>query len=211
MNENTGVTKIHGTIKGKAERLMTYENHKLKKQFIFDLPASPEVCGRMCPGCYAQKAQIAYPAVMPARLRRLDETKASTFVSRIKSELTETKKKFSYVRIHSSGDFYSQDYIDKWTAIAKSTPNTKFYAFTKRKKDFDFSKLMKLKNVSIIDSLQFGKLNYGPVEQMKEMAAKHKTTICPDTLGVPDAVCGVTCHYCMTKEAQNKGVLFVKH
>lgn len=209
-NETTVVT-IPGVIKGKEDRLMTYENHKLKKQFIFDLPATPEVCGRVCPGCYAQKAQIAYPAVMPARSRRLEVTKGKTFVDRISSELTGTKKQFNFVRIHSSGDFYSQDYIDKWAKIAKTSPNVRFYAFTKRKKDFDFSGLMKLKNVSIVDSLQFGRLNYGPIDQMRTLAAKHNTTICPDTLGDKNAVCGVTCSYCMTKEAQNKGVLFVQH
>lgn len=191
---------------------MTYENHKLKKQFIFDLPAGQEVCGRVCPGCYAQKAQRIYPAVTPARNRRLEISKSKTFVSSISTELTQTKKQFKYVRIHSSGDFYSQEYIDKWTAIAKAHPEIKFYAFTKRMKEFNFTKLMSLKNTSIIDSLKFGRLNYGNKEEMTALAKKHNNvTICPDTMGDKNAICGVTCEYCMTKDAQNKGILFVQH
>lgn len=198
-------------VKIQTERLMTYENHKLKKQFIFDLPATQEVCGRVCPGCYAKKAQVAYPATLPARLRRLSAAQQPDFSKRITDELLGTKKQFKYVRIHSSGEFYSQEYVDKWLTIANNNPNVKFYAFTKRIKDFNFSKLMRAKNVSIIDSLKFGRLNFGPMAEMKTLAAKHNTMICPDTAGDANAICGVTCTYCMTKEAQNKGILFVQH
>lgn len=35
------------------------------------------------------------------------------------------------VRIHTAGDFFSQDYFDGWIKFIQSKPNTKFYAFTK--------------------------------------------------------------------------------
>lgn len=35
------------------------------------------------------------------------------------------------VRIHDSGDFFSQDYLDAWKAIAAAFPSVIFYAYTK--------------------------------------------------------------------------------
>ena len=35
------------------------------------------------------------------------------------------------MRIHESGDFYNQEYLDKWIQIANSVNDKKFLAFTK--------------------------------------------------------------------------------
>ena len=35
------------------------------------------------------------------------------------------------VRIHVSGDFFSQSYFDAWLEVARQRPNTRFYAYTK--------------------------------------------------------------------------------
>ena len=35
------------------------------------------------------------------------------------------------VRIHMSGDFYSQDYFDMWLQICKENPSVEFWAYTK--------------------------------------------------------------------------------
>ena len=37
----------------------------------------------------------------------------------------------SYVRLHVSGDFFSQDYLDAWLDVARQRPDTLFYAYTK--------------------------------------------------------------------------------
>ena len=36
-----------------------------------------------------------------------------------------------YVRIHESGDFYSEEYFKAWMEVSKRMPDTKFYAYTK--------------------------------------------------------------------------------
>lgn len=36
------------------------------------------------------------------------------------------------VRIHDSGDFFSQDYLDDWLEIARLVPDVLFYAYTKQ-------------------------------------------------------------------------------
>jgi hypothetical protein len=35
------------------------------------------------------------------------------------------------VRVHASGDFYSQDYFDMWLNLARENPQVNFWAFTK--------------------------------------------------------------------------------
>jgi len=36
-----------------------------------------------------------------------------------------------YVRIHDSGDFYSEEYLKAWLDIAQSVPDVTFYCYTK--------------------------------------------------------------------------------
>ncbi len=36
-----------------------------------------------------------------------------------------------YVRLHVSGDFFSQDYLDAWLEVARRRPRTLFYGYTK--------------------------------------------------------------------------------
>lgn len=187
-------------------KLLKYENDKLKQQFIFNLPVSMEVCGRECPGCYALKAQKRFPkTVLPYRQTRLDASKQTDFTSNIILELESTRRTARAVRIHESGEFYSQEYIDKWETIAKALPSFTFYAFTKRMTDFDFTSIMSQSNVVIIDSLMSGTLNYAPINKLDQ-----SRPICPATTS-NTTICGVTCLYCQTKEAQNNGIQFVKH
>ena len=186
-------------------KLLTRNNDKLKNQFIFDLPVSHAICGRQCPGCYALKAQKRFPAVLEKRNRMLLASRATDFASTIIAQLSATKSTTRTVRIHSSGEFYSQPYIDSWHTIATALPNFTFYAFTKRLADFDFSALSALPNFILINSLQYGGLNYAPLANLRR-----DIFICPATAGHA-VTCGVTCKYCQTKTAQYNGVQFVKH
>lgn len=186
-------------------KLLKYQNVKLRDQFIFTLPASKEVCGRQCPGCYSLREQIRFPtSVVLAREARYKASLSDTFTSDIIKEINGIRKPFKAIRLHASGEFYSQDYIDKWVSIATQLPSIQFYAFTKRLKDFDFTALMALSNVVIINSLAFGGLNYAPLAKLDQ-----SKPICPDTLG--KAQCGISCSYCWTKEAQHNGIQFVQH
>lgn len=196
----------------KKEKLLSYENMKLKNQLIFSITVSKEVCGRQCPGCYALKPQLRFPKVLQYRERMLERSKTKEFEQDIIDEIKNCKKPIKAVRLHSSGEFYSQDYIDKWESIAKQLPNTRFYAFTKRKKDFDFSKIETLPNFVIIDSLKFKGLNYGPKEDMVKISVEHGAMICPATFkGASKDTCGVSCSWCWSKDAQKFGTVFVKH
>ena len=185
--------------------LLTYQNSKLKHQLIFNLPVSHAICGRQCAGCYALKAQRRFPSVLASCERKYQASLLPTFASTIISEIANFKRPLTAVRLHSSGEFHSQAYIDQWVTIASALPHIKFYAFTKRLSDFDFSKLSALPNFVLINSLQFGGLNYAPVGKLPSSAF-----ICPVTQHKP-VQCGTSCTYCMSKVAQTNGVCFVKH
>ncbi len=40
-------------------------------------------------------------------------------------------KDATHIRIHASGDFFSQDYFDMWLEVCRENPKVKFWAFTK--------------------------------------------------------------------------------
>lgn len=198
--------------KTEARKILTMGNHKLGASIAsFTLPATQEVCGRECNGCYAIKAQRIYPATLPSRSKKLDFSKREGFVDLTIKAINTLKPK--YVRPHDAGEFYSQEYIHKWSKIAKALPNQKFYAYTKRMKDFNFKPLTSLKNFVIIDSLHSGKINYGKLEDRPKGMFQ-----CPDYKGSLERqaqpkgpICGVSCHYCMGKEAEKTGVYFCQH
>jgi hypothetical protein len=173
---------------------------------MFNLPATKQVCGRICENCYAVKEQKIYPGALIAREQRFEASLSPTFVDTVHRELSQKRKRPKYFRVHASGEFYSQDYINSWVNIAQLNSDIIFYAYTKRMKTYDFSQLDALENFIIIDSLHFKGLNYGT----KDSAPKD-VFICPDQKGA-DVSCGVQCQWCMTKGcADKKGVWFVKH
>lgn len=191
-----------------SKRLIQPGNSKLgANMYMFNLPANKEVCGRECKGCYAIKEQVRFPtSVVPARIKRYEASLQLDFSSTITKELSRVRNKPKYFRIHASGEFYDQAYVNKWASIVKKSPDIIFYAYTKRKKDFDFSKLTSLDNFILIDSFHFGRLNYGKKEK-----APVNAFICPD-LGDDASQCGTTCTWCMEKpKAEKQGVYFVQH
>lgn len=187
-------------------RLIQWGNKKLGSMLMFNIPASKEICGKVCSGCYSYKAYRMYPNVLPAQTARYEASKSLDFVSRINLEISKIKKPVKYFRIHgSAGEFYSQEYLDKWQSIAEQNPDITFYAYTKRLKTFDFTALKSLDNFILIDSFQTGRLNYGP----KDKAPKG-VFVCPDQKGAA-VRCGIDCTYCMTKAAQASAPYFVQH
>ena len=121
------------------------QNSKLKstskemglRVFNFGIPAYKSASGKVtCPFadkcvkyCYAQKGAYNWGNVKPAFERRYEISKQDDFVEIMVSEIL--KKKVDYLRIHDSGDYYSNEYIYKWFAIANALPHVRFYSYTK--------------------------------------------------------------------------------
>lgn len=198
----------------KKEKLLKYENKKLKNQLIFTLPATQEVCGRQCPGCFAIKAQVTYKNTLPYRERMLSRSKHPDFIADISYEIKAFSKNLDAVRVHESGEFYSQEYINKWVTIAQQNPTVNFYTFTKRFSDFDFTALRSQPNFTVIDSLHHGSLNYDKPLELLKSAISGKFSpmpfLCPATTG-ESSICDAACGYCWSKRAEQTGLIFIKH
>ena len=97
-------------------------------------PNSTSLCRQYC---YAKKAERLYKNVLPSRIRNYKESKKYLdFAKQLIIWLS--KKQLKYFRIHESGDFYNQDYLDIWCGIAKLFPEINFLAYTQMYK-LDYS------------------------------------------------------------------------
>jgi len=121
----------------KLKLLSLGNNRKLAENIpVFNLPQGKTCSGKtaVCQKiCYALKAERMYPSAAAMRARNLLATKRDTFVVEMIAELDYciAHKGTKYVRIHESGDLYSQSYLDKWIEIAKEEPEITFLAYTK--------------------------------------------------------------------------------
>lgn len=119
--------------------MLLTQNNKMKKASLktwnFDIPAI-----KTCPFadkcktyCYAAKGFYKMPNVRRKHESNLDATKKSYFFNLMNCEINELRKKnkIDAVRIHSSGDFYNQGYLDTWIKIIESNRDIIFYAYTK--------------------------------------------------------------------------------
>lgn len=136
-------------------------NSKMGKEvYVFNLPAKitctpTDWCihGKNGePMCYALRNNFLLKSVIESANKRFEISKKENFVSDMIEFLKIKKPK--YFRIHSSGDFYSEEYVNKWLEIAKNCPEIKFRSSTHRK---DLKKsielLNSLENVIIRESL----------------------------------------------------------
>ena len=97
--------------------------------------------------CFAAMAEARFPTVRASRWRNFDLLKAARniYVDANPSKPTEyylAMKQLimasldahphrDMVRIHESGDFWTQHYMKAWMLVAKDRPKQKFYAYTK--------------------------------------------------------------------------------
>jgi hypothetical protein len=98
-----------------------------------------------CPGakacravCYAKQGTYRFSNVINARQHNLDLSMRGDFASLIIADLSsmvvkskKCRKPYNVVRLHDSGDFYSQKYLDAWATVAAAYPHVTFYAYTK--------------------------------------------------------------------------------
>ena len=82
--------------------------------------------------CFAASQEVLFTNTYNARQHNFrllrDCDTADDMADLIKRSLP---KRAKYVRIHVSGDFFSQKYFDAWVKTAKDNPGVIFYAYTK--------------------------------------------------------------------------------
>ena len=124
----------------------TYGNSKLAKTsgeafkiVGYGISADTDINGvNSCPGasacrgvCYAKQGTYLFKNVREARMFNLEASFLPTFGLNLVADLLKVSRKYNTVRIHDSGDFHSQEYLDAWKVAAYAFPNVTFYAYTK--------------------------------------------------------------------------------
>ena len=143
--------------------------------------------------CYALKGYHTYTSVKKSWRKRLEISKQPDFVELAVQELKK-KKNFRYVRLHSSGDFYNEEYARKWIKIIKQCPEKLFRTTTKRT---DLGKAIReldsLPNMIIRESLDTTRPKPSgilpTIAAIKGTAVNQKLFFCKDDCVLCDYTC----------------------
>jgi hypothetical protein len=82
--------------------------------------------------CYAASSEARARSVRESRWHNAELLRACKSKKEITQLILESLSRYAgVVRIHVSGDFFSQDYFDSWLEVAALRPETRFYAYTK--------------------------------------------------------------------------------
>lgn len=199
---------------------LTKGNHKLSNNIIiFTLPS-----GETCPGagecidwCYSRKAELAYPKVKAARQRNWKATLEDSFVNEMIKNLQEQIRKGKNVlRLHQDGDFYSQEYLNKWKEISRNIPELKIFAYTK---SFNLDLWTNLPNNFIIlqsygskwdEKIDPEKNTARVIKEISDLDNKNEY-LCPYHDKINFTKCGECCNYCFNDIIKIKHVAFLQH
>jgi len=171
---------------------------------IFCLPT--HVCygeGKQCKGCYALKSEQRFPAVLASRKRNFEACLRSDFVGNAVKEIK--KAALPYFRIHESGDFFAQTYVNSWTQIIAACPEVKFYTYTKKAEVLNLSPLTSQSNFNLVNGSNF--INYGDEAFCNDLVENKGYVLCPCRKGDKEKICMASCFACTTE----KRVCFIKH
>jgi len=200
-----------------ARSFLQKNNDKIQGAFIFNLPTRIT-----CPGstkccrdiCYAKCQEKFYHHVVPQyRASMYEMAKSSKFKDILIAALTvETlTSDIRAFRIHESGDFFSQDYLDAWVSIIRAFPQVKFWAYTKSYM-LDFKEALKLKNLNLRYSVDPTTEHLPKQKMAKAVVATDRprgSITCPSTLTKKHAIkCVRDCRLCLDT---NKTIHFPPH
>lgn len=140
-------------------------NNAKVRWLIWNLPAivtCPFATDHCKKACYARKSERVYPNVIKSREKNYMETLKDDFVARMIATIEyylnsrAYKGKLMLVRIHESGDFYSEKYALAWVEIInhfRDNKNVRFMCYTKSLPYFENVDINSMKNFSFIASV----------------------------------------------------------
>jgi hypothetical protein len=142
-----------------------WEGLKASHVVSFGIPAFADKLGkRVCHGagacaalCYARQGTYRFPASIKTREGNLSHARKAlahdptgfSLASDLAQAIYRQAPRARIVRVHDSGDFFSQAYLDAWNLVCTRFPDKLFYAYTKA---FDLSFSEKPRNFSIVQS-----------------------------------------------------------
>lgn len=119
----------------------SFENDKLLKTntVSFNLPAFESADGfRVCPGagwcsllCYARQGRIIIGDAARNREINLAIVRTSLPLFERLAVLDLERIENDSIRLHDSGDFFNQEYLDTWFCIIRRFPQKAFYCYSK--------------------------------------------------------------------------------
>lgn len=80
--------------------------------------------------CYSASEEM-WPSIRNSRWRNAELLKGKTREQMKKLILSSLSPYAGWVRLHVSGDFFSQAYFDAWLGVSLERPKTTFYGYTK--------------------------------------------------------------------------------
>jgi hypothetical protein len=111
------------------------------KTVSFGLPAYKSLDGfKVCPGagacaavCYARQGQYERDSVKATREHNLAFIRNRGLRAFVRAAIRDIKRiDAKLIRVHDSGDFFSQGYLNAWYRIARASGRSvRFYAYTK--------------------------------------------------------------------------------
>lgn len=83
--------------------------------------------------CYARNGTYNFSNVKARHTANLEYVlnDPQGWFAQMLAEVNHPRMRGKYVRIHDSGDFFSEDYLVMWLKIARLTPDVTFYCYTK--------------------------------------------------------------------------------
>jgi hypothetical protein len=125
----------------------------------FNTCPSAGICAAFC---YAKHGTFKFKNVLKSHTEKLELVlnNRAKWKEMMLTELANKKYIGKYVRIHDSGDFFSEDYAIDWIDIAIYNPNITFYTYTKEVKLFKERLLSHLPKNFIVIYSYGGKEDY---------------------------------------------------
>lgn len=178
-------------------------------------PGKTSYCSKVC---YATKGFFRFNRVGKSLADNFEAAQQNDFVVKVRKEITRTR--VTAFRIHPSGDFYSNEYIQKWIDIITGAPSVKFWAYTRSWRVPELvnklQELNKLPNLQLFASIDATTIETPPtwlrVADVTNNWDTYDSTYvrCPNQKN--DAITCEKCTYCF-KEAKGlkQNVVFTEH
>lgn len=167
-------------------------------------PGKTELCSKYC---YAKHGNYGFSNVKNKLQYNFKMSKKRNFMDTVKAEIhLMAIKGIKYFRLHSSGDFYSQRYLNVWKEIAVCFPKIKFLAYT-RSYMLDFSNLPK--NFSVFYSTDKSTKKYNG--KLNKIATVYYKKDFPVIDRKKEHVCKSKCKDCKLCWNTKKNIVFRMH
>jgi hypothetical protein len=159
-----------------------------------------------------------------ALLKKMEKEKSPKYAGEMLAEVIPAKRKI--FRIHESGDFESQWYLEMWGFVIKSRKEVRFWTYT-RSFNLNFTPLTKYPNFNLWASTD--RYNWKEAKQFvkrfKKSGTRHaygpwghkdpipkNCVICPVSTGKLklEGACK-KCMFCIIKKSTKKNVVFLSH